>query len=245
MDETNAGTSADAPRSPAGDGSAAAVGSEEAAATDTAARPRRRWLLPTALVPVVVLLVLIIGWAVDTSAGGVARNVHLAGVDVSHLSQTQLATKVATLAKAYASVPVDIVAQPAAPGDQPRTYHTTAGEIGLMIDQDRTVQRALGVGDEALFLLRPLSWARSLVSERDAPVEFQVSVDQVATAIVALEGKDLVPAAERGIGVDAAALAAALPNAARLRGTGPGAVRVEVRQIAGARCQPAGGAGCR
>ena len=110
MDPTNAGTSADAPRSPSGDGGATAVGPDGGPTLDPLARSsvrRGRWLLPTVLVPVVVLVVLVIAWAVDTSSGGVARNVHLAGMDVSHLSETQLAAKVATLAKAYATVPVD------------------------------------------------------------------------------------------------------------------------------------------
>ncbi len=228
MDPTNAGTSADAPRSSSGDGGAAAVGPEAASTLDpldAVGRRRGRWLLATVLVPLVLVVVLVIAWAVDTSSGGVARNVHLAGTDVSHLSETQLAAKVAALASAYAAVPVHIEVRATSPGAPTVTYTTTAGEIGLMIDQDRTVAQALAVGDESFFVLRPVSWVGSFVVERDAPVEFQVSADQVATALTVLEAKEGSPTAA----ADPASIAAALPAAAQRRGTGPGPVLVEVR----------------
>ena len=170
-----------------------------------------------------VVVVLVIAWAVDTSSGGVARNVHLAGTDVSHLSETQLASKVATLATAYAAVPVDIEVRPARPGGPTVTYRT-AGEIGLMIDQDRTVQQAPRGGRRVVLRPRPVSWVGSFVAERNAPVEFQVSADQVATALTA-SGEGRIA----GRGADPAAVAAALPSAARRRGTGPRQVLVAVR----------------
>jgi vancomycin resistance protein YoaR len=201
------------------------------------------------LVPLVLLVVLIIGWAVDTSAGGVARNVRLAGADISKVGETELAERVRTLAEEYAVRPVEVVVTPGtdddgADSDEPDVYETTAGEIGLMVDQDRTVAEALEVGDESLFLLRPFTWVGSFLSERDAPVSFRVSPDQVTESVIALEGLDRTEAVEPtvelvegtfrvvpgtdGRGIDPDDVAAALPNAADERGFGDGPVRVEV-----------------
>ena len=54
------------------------------------------------------------------------------------------------------------------------------------------------MGDESFFVLRPLSWVSSFVVQRDAPVEFQVSADQVATALTALQAKDSPPSHRGG-----------------------------------------------
>jgi vancomycin resistance protein YoaR len=243
MEEQTTETSADAPRSPSGEAEAPSAAAD-GTSSDDGNRPRRRWVLPALIAPIVLLVVLVIGWAVDTSAGGVARNVRLSGRDVGHLSEAELATKVEALAGDYAKVPVEIVARPGSTGGDTKTYRTTAGELGLMIDADATVQKALEVGDDAFVLLRPFAWARSFVSRREAPVVFQVSKDQVATAVVALEGDDRTPAAEPtvelvddkfkvvpgvpGAGLDPARVAAALPGAATARGAGDGPVRVVV-----------------
>jgi vancomycin resistance protein YoaR len=205
----------------------------------------KRWILPTILAPVVLVVVVVIAWAVDTSSAGVARNVHLEGEDISRLSHTELASRVATLADRFGDVPVEIVAQPGRTGGPSRTYRTTAAELGLLVDQDRTVEAALEVGDDALFLLRPFSWVRSFVAERDAPLELQVSGDQVATTVRSLEGKDEVAPVEPqvidadgrfsirpgtpGTGLDPAKVAAALPAAVRAR-VGDGPVRVVLRR---------------
>jgi vancomycin resistance protein YoaR len=207
-------------------------------------RRRRRWVLPLALVPSILLVVVVIAWAVDTSSGGVARNVRLAGHDIGSLSEAELATRVAALADDYESVPVEIVATPGTDGAAD-TYTTTAGEIGLMIDQDRTVERALAVGDDAFVLLRPFAWVGSFLSERDAPVAYRVSRDKVAEATVELEGDDrtapteptvdlvdgsfVVVPGKPGTGIDPADIAAALPDAAAGRSTDE-PIRVEVRR---------------
>src|SRR3546814_18056484 len=43
---------------------------------------RRRWVLPLVLVPLLLVVITVIAWALDTNAGNVARNVQLAGTDV-------------------------------------------------------------------------------------------------------------------------------------------------------------------
>jgi vancomycin resistance protein YoaR len=241
------------------DGPPPDVLSADVRSEDGRRRPPRRWFLPVALVPVVLLVVLVIAWAVDTSSGGVARNVHLDGEDIGDQSETELATTVEAVAARWAEAPVEVVALPAedepAPAEgaeptstEPRTYRTTAAELGLMLDEDRTVERALEVGDDAFVLLRPFDWAASFLREREAPLVFRVSEDQVATSVVALEAEDRVPATEPtvelvdgvfrlvpgapGTGIDTAEVAAALPAAAMASAEGDGPIRVEVRRRA-------------
>jgi vancomycin resistance protein YoaR len=210
-------------------------------------RRRRRWLLPVTIAPVVILVVLIIGWAVDTSSGGVARNVNLDGADISRMSEAELHTRVAELAADFAKVPVEITAKPA-PGaeGETSTYTTTAGEIGLMLDQDRTVQEALDEGDESFFLLRPFAWVGSFLSERNAPIAYRVSGDQVATATPKLEGEDRIAATEPtvdlvegqfkvvpgkpGSGLDPRSVAKALTAAAADRAANDRPVHIQLRR---------------
>ena len=220
-------------------------------------RPPRRWVLPLALLPIVLLVVLVIAWAVDTSSGGVARNVTLDGVEIGNLSEAELARRVAQVADRWAEAPVEVVARPAddepapaegEPAVGPRTYRTTAAELGLVVDEDRTVARALEVGDDAFVLLRPFDWAASFLRERESPLVFRVSDDQVSTAAVALEGEDRVLATEPtvelvdgtfrvvpgrpGVGLDPADVAAALPAAAVASAEGEEPIRVEVQRKA-------------
>jgi vancomycin resistance protein YoaR len=222
---------------------------EQDGESDSPPRRRRRWVLPTAIAPVVVLVVLVIGRAVDTSSGGVARNVNLAGADISRMSETELHQRVASLAADFANVPVEITARPASgTTGEKATYTTTAGAIGLMIDQDRTVEHALDEGDESFFLLRPFAWVSSFVAERDASIAYRVSRDQVATATTKLEGEDRVPAAEPtvelvegkfqvvpgkpGTGLDPEQVAKDLVVAAQHRRTNDVPVRIELRRTA-------------
>ena len=184
---------------------------------------RRRWLLPVAVVPVVLLAVLVIAWAIDTSSGKVGRNVELAGTDVSRLSEDELAARVDETAAELADTPVELVV-----GDQ--SYETTAGELGLTLDEDATVASALDVGESSFVPARPFAWLGSLVSDRQAPVLFHVNAEEVATTVVELEGDartaptepavkvvdgafEVVPGVD-GKGLDPADIARRLPGVA-------------------------------
>src|SRR5690606_38207777 len=100
---------------------------------------RRRWVLPVLLAPVVLVVAVVVAWAVDTSSG-VLRNVRLAGVDIGGLSEAELAPRLRELAEEFGATPVEIVV-----GD--RSYGSTASVLGLMVDQDRTADAALEVGN--------------------------------------------------------------------------------------------------
>jgi vancomycin resistance protein YoaR len=203
-------------------------------------RLRQPWVIPALLVPLVLVVLIVVAWAIDTSSGGVARNVQLAGEDIGGASEGRLSATIDEISEAYRTTPVEL-----AVGD--RTYETTAEGIGLMVDGDETQAAALEVGQTAPFPLRPFEWLQSFVAERQAPLLFQVSTEEVATAIVTLEGDDRVPPTEPtvelvdgafqvvagvdGVGLDAATVAEALPAAAEEAAeSGAEVVRIEVQQ---------------
>jgi len=203
-------------------------------------RRHRRWLAPLLLLPVVAVVALVVAWTVDTSSGGVARNITLAGSDVGNLSESELASRVAALAEEFAATPIEVTSDGT-------TYTTTAAELGLIVDTDRSAASALEVDDATMLPLRPFTWIASFAAEREADLTFQVSREQVAATIVALQGDDRTPPTEPGVelvegefhvvpgedgrGIDPAALAEALPAAAASWSVGAAEpIRVEVER---------------
>ena len=118
-----------------------------------------------------------------------ARNVQLAGVDIGGLTEDELAGRVGEVAEDFTATPVELVVDDV-------TYTTTAGEIGLTVDEEETTASALDVGESSFWLVRPLAWALSLVSDDEAPLQLRVNEEQVATTLVALEGDNRTPPTE-------------------------------------------------
>jgi vancomycin resistance protein YoaR len=207
---------------------------------DETPRHRRRWPLAIVVVAFALVGVLVVAWAVDTSSGGVPRNVTLAGMKVGGLSEPELSARVSELADELAGTPVELHV-----GDA--SYESTAADLGLLIDQDRTTADALDIGSDEALLLRPLTWLRSFMTERNADVTYQVSQQRLEQAAVELEGEARTPPTEPtielvdgsfrvvpgvdGTGVDAADIAKALPAAAEEAGPGA-AIVVDVEQVA-------------
>ncbi|MSO86532.1 MAG: hypothetical protein EXQ71_03300 [Acidimicrobiia bacterium] len=201
---------------------------------------KRRWILAIISVPIVLLVVLITGWAVDTGAHQVPRNTSLAGVAIGGLGEDELAGRIAETSVGFASTPVEIVA-----GDS--TYSTTAEALGLTIDEGKTTDGALNPNYGTPFLLRPFVWAKSFWTEHQAPLQFQVNTEQVAVNLVELQGEDRVEPTEpsvelvdgglKGIpgkdgeGIDSATAATALMTAAQVAAdNGEATIRLTVKQ---------------
>lgn len=142
---------------------------------------RRRWVLPLLLAPVVLVVLVVAAWAIDTSRGGVPRNVRLVGTNIGGLSEDELTARVVLASKAFATTRVEVVAGSA-------TYRTTAGDLGVIVDEERTVEAALDVDKRGFLLARPIGWVRSFFTTRRAELRLQVSDEQLDATVVELEG---------------------------------------------------------
>jgi vancomycin resistance protein YoaR len=190
-----------------------------------------RWPLLVAAVPLLVLVLLIGAWAIDTAAlsGQVMRNVQVAGRDVGGLGE-------ASLPDVMDEINDELAARPVVVTSDDRRYETTAGEIGLTVDTEATAQAALDAGRNDSLLTRPFAWLGSFFGERDVDVQYSVKESQVVAKMLELQGPGLlaphdptiqlgpagwvaVPGAP-GQGVDTDEIAAELPAAAGGGGSG-------------------------
>ncbi|CAN5908483.1 VanW family protein [soil metagenome] len=145
-------------------------------------RPRPR-LIIGAGAPILVLLLLLAAWAIDSSSatGKVPRNVELAGRNVGKLPEDQLANTVADLADYYAGVEIQVRTTDA-------TYRIPAAELGLKLDQRETVQAALDVDDDVVLPGRPFVWASSFLADRPVPLSFSVDAASLESGLEGLAG---------------------------------------------------------
>ncbi len=145
-------------------------------------RPRARLLLGLGI-PVLLLVVLLAAWAIDSSSasGTVPRNVSLAGRDVSKLPEDRLEDTVRDVADAYAGAEIQI-------RTDDRTYRKPAAELGLRLDRTATTRDALDLEDEAPLAARPFVWLASFLDERTAPLTFTVDEDTLRKGLGELGG---------------------------------------------------------
>lgn len=131
---------------------------------------------------VLVLLVPLVGWAVQGAAaqGGVLPRVTLQGDAVGGASREELRASVAEVAAGFAATPVEIRT-----GE--RVVTTTAGELGVSIDQEATVQRVLDTGRQGFFLRRFASWVGSLFGDRAVTVALKIDQATVERTVAALD----------------------------------------------------------
>ena len=182
--------------------------------------------------PAIVLILLIAAWAIDTAthSGQVLRNVELAGQSIAGVKEEDLPKVVSDIAETMAARKVTITS-----GD--RTYESTAGELGLSVDQKATVESALDVGRGDSLLVRPVKWLSSFFSSRTAPLELSMSESQTAAMLQRLQGPDrtqpvepqiqlaangfeLVPG-KAGVGIDVQEVSKELREAALAEPSGP------------------------
>jgi vancomycin resistance protein YoaR len=200
------------------------------------------WVYGLAALPVALLVLLIGAWAIDTVAlsGQVQRNVEVAGRSVGGLGEESLPDVMASIADEVAARPVTITS-----GD--KTYETTAGDIGLALDEEATAEAALDAGRGSL-LTRPFSWLRSYFSPREVPVRFTVSEPTVTAKLIELQGADLTAPHDPtisltdqgwvavkgtpGRGLDAPAVVDELPDAAAESLSGPIELEVGTADVA-------------
>jgi vancomycin resistance protein YoaR len=196
-----------------------------------------RWVLAVAAVPVFLLVLLLGAWAIDTAAlsGQVQRNVEVAGRPVGGLGEESLPEVMTSIADEVATRPVRVTS-----GD--KTYETTAGEIGLTLDEQATSDAALDAGRRDSLLTRPFAWLGSFFTPRDVDVRYTVSGPTATAKMAELQGGALTQPRDPtislgpqgwvampgvpGRGIDTATLIDKLPEAAA--GSRTGAIEVEV-----------------
>jgi vancomycin resistance protein YoaR len=202
-----------------------------------------RWALAFAAVPVFALVLLLVAWAIDTAAlsGQVRRNVEVAGRPVGGLGE-------ASLPEVMNGIADEVVARPVRITNDDKVYETTAGEIGLALDEQATSEAALDVGRDDPLFIQPFSWLRSFFTPRDVDVQYTVSGPTATAKIVELQGADrtaprdptitlgeqgwTVVRGEEGRGLDTEALLDELPDAAAESRTGTIEVAVGTAPVA-------------
>jgi len=195
-----------------------------------------RWAWPIVAF-VAVFFLLLLGWNADSlaqSSDTVARGVAISGTDVGGLDHEEVAVVVDELAEGFGDEPFEIVTPSG-------TIETSPAQLGLTVDTAATVDAAFDVKNDGFVLFRPFWWLSSFFRERPSRVEFGVSPARLSAALatdplavetapvapkLAVEGDELVVVpGVPGEGIDAEALAAALPEAA---GRSERPIRVEV-----------------
>jgi vancomycin resistance protein YoaR len=195
-------------------------------------RGRVRSVLLWIAVPLVAVLVLGVVAMIDiaTHGGKVLRNVELAGVAIGGKSEDDLRATLEQLEPRLAAMPVELR------GDD-RTVETTAGEAGLRIDVDATIDDAKDTGRDGV--LSPISWLGGLLSPRKAPLRMGVDDEALRAALAPLgaagddpvrfEVRDGLVVAEGGAGRKVVDLDAARADLLKSAARGDEPLRASVR----------------
>lgn len=184
---------------------------------------RRLALLAALATPLVVFGLLTAAWAIDRAAsdGQVMRNVQLAGTAVGGHDEDDLRATVEELATDLSDVEVVLDAEAF-------QIETTAGDIGLGVDVEGTVQAAMAAGRKDPGPWSPLRWVGSLFGKRRVPLRLTVDRSKVVANVTSLEGDrrtvpreprvdpkpegiELIPG-KPGVAIDLSAVAEALPR---------------------------------
>ena len=138
-------------------------------------------------IPIALLVVLLLGWAVDAAAlsGQVMRNVQVDGRQVGGLGEASLPDVMDSIGTKLANRPVEVTS-----GD--KTYRTTAGALGLSVDEDATARAAMDAGRHDPVVIRPFTWLGSFFGHRNVALRYRVKQSQVAATMTLLQGADLI-----------------------------------------------------
>lgn len=160
--------------------------------------PSRRRSRPRVIIPVIAVTVVIVAslgaWAVDRSsqAGKVDRKLDLPGKPVGGMSESELTKAVAAVAATYDGAYVRVQSPQ---GD----LDTTAGAVGLHIDQPATVRAILAVDRDGGGILQPLRWAKSLFVPQAAPLVFSVDRTKLEAGLAPVAKANFVAPTEPSV----------------------------------------------
>lgn len=145
-------------------------------------RSRLRLIIGISL-PLVVVVLLLTAWAVDSSgaSGKVPRNVSLAGRDVGLMNKAELTDTVADVGRYYADLQVQV-------RTPVENYKVRAADLGLRLDENATIKAALDLDRNTSLIGRPFTWAGSFLHDRTAPLEFTIDTAALETGLSNLAG---------------------------------------------------------
>jgi vancomycin resistance protein YoaR len=160
-----------------------------------------RWFTRGALVVlslIALLFVVVLAWGVDTRIheDNAARGATVAGRDVGGMSRDDVEAVLNGVNTDLARQPVTI----ATPGG---TLDTTAGELGLTLDVDRTADAVFELGRDEPLIQRPVHWVGGLFGERRAPATYRVNRALAEYRLQGVAAGNASPAAEPTIEVAA------------------------------------------
>jgi vancomycin resistance protein YoaR len=194
-------------------------------------RNRARLLIVMALGAVVGAVAVVAAWLIDSRAhkDAVLPNVVLGDKRVRGMSADKLATWVESSAGQFAGA--TIIVRTTAGGD---AFQATVPELGVTVNQERSVQDALSVGRRGSFARRFYEWAWSFVRPVKLPISVTVDerkLDQIVAerdkgriapvepSLAVADGRLTGVAGKNGRGVDPAQLAKTLGHAKPSAGT--------------------------
>lgn len=127
--------------------------------------------------PLLALIAFLLAWAADSRSydGRVARNVTFLDEDLGGLTPSGARTKIDQLGTQVLQMPVLIEVGPS-------PIQSTAGELGLRLDTDRTLDTVLAARRGGSSLLAPFRWGTSLFDSVSAPTQFRLDNDQAVQA---------------------------------------------------------------
>lgn len=147
--------------------------------------------------PVVLALVAVAAWAVDSSrtADVAFRNTVVGGIPVGGRTEAGVADAVDQLATQVEGSAVEIETPD-------RTITATAQQLGVAVDREATVDAVMAVGHDDGLPGRFQHWVGSFFGETDVPLEVSASVTDTEGALAELEGEQRTPAVEPSVGWD-------------------------------------------
>ncbi|MFP5320153.1 MAG: VanW family protein [Acidimicrobiia bacterium] len=192
-------------------------------------RRRARPVLVAALVGFIGALAVLAAWAVDSrsSRAAVLPRVEVGDRQVQGMDEAELAAWVGDTARRFAEASVIVRSDGGG-------FEATVPELGLAVDEGRTVADVMAAGRRGSFLRRAWTWARSFLSPVEVPLAVNVdrpTLDRVVAERdrgrtppvepgLRLAGGQLRPAAgENGRGISPAELAEALRRTEPVDGT--------------------------
>ena len=202
----------------------------------------RPWIKPALGASVVAVVAIVAAWFIDSGRhkSEVFPNAVIADKNVRGMDHAELAGWAHTVAEQFATATVDV----RTPGEN-GGFQATVPELGVAVDEERTVAAALAEGKHGAAPARIVQWLRSMVSPVHIPVAVKVDRRTIERIVAERDKARTAPvepdiavkdghldgvAGKNGRGVDPAKLADALARSKPTAGT-PLVVTVDISSV--------------